>query len=411
MGLAADNPGDNRLSADDDKGFSTRLVAAGRRAELTHGIVNPPVYRASTILFPTIAALENANANRDSTLYYGRRGTPTTWALQEALTELTPGGAGTRLFPSGLAAVAGALLGVLRAGDHLLMVDTVYEPTRALCGGLLARLGITTTYYDPMLGGDIVALFQPNTRAVFVESPGSLTFEVQDIPAIAAVAHQREAFVIADNTYGGPALYPVLMQGVDLSVVALTKYVVGHSDVLMGAVTANPRAMGLLASVSGELGQTVSPDDAFLALRGLRTLGVRMERQAATALSLARWLATHPLVDKVLHPTLPDCPGHNVFARDATGPAGLFSIVLRQGSRADAAGLVEGLRHFGIGFSWGGYESLALPVTPNRRKGGWAAPGPVIRLSIGLENEADLKADLVAGLDRYAAALKSGGGA
>lgn len=385
--------------------LATRLVEAGRREEWTHGIVNPPVYHASTVIFPTLAAYEAANANFETALFYGRRGTPTTWALEDALTSLTPGGAGTRLFPSGVAAIAAALLAVLRGGDHLLMVDSTYEPTRTLCNGLLANMGIETSYYDPLVGGAITELFRPNTRAVFVESPGSLTFEVQDIPAIAAAARARDSLVIADNTYGGPTLYPVLALGADLSCVSLTKYVIGHSDAMLGAVTASARAWPLMKAAAGQLGQCGAPDDVFLALRGLRTLGVRLDRQGATALSLAQWLAGHPAVERVLHPSLPSCPGHALFARDCAAPAGLFSFVMRQGSWPQLAALVDHLRYFKMGFSWGGYESLILPLRPgkNRTATRWPAGGPVLRVNIGLEDEADLKADLAAGLERYSA--------
>jgi cysteine-S-conjugate beta-lyase len=383
----------------------TRLVEAGRRPEWTQGIVNVPVFHASTVLFPTLEAFDAASPAKENQLFYGRRGTPTTWSLQDALTELTPGGVGTALFPSGVAALATALLSVLRAGDHLLMVDAAYDPTRTLCDGLLRQMGIETSYYDPLAGADIVQSFRPNTRAVFVESPGSLTFEIQDIPAIAAVAHAREAFVIADNTYGGPSLYPVLSLGADISVVSLTKYVIGHSDAMMGAVTANARAWPLVKTAAGQLGQCAAPDDVFLALRGLRTLGVRLKQQSEAALALAHWLADHPEVMQVLHPALPDCPGHAVFRRDCGKPAGLFSFILKRGERHHLAAFVDGLAHFGMGYSWGGFESLILPIRPERYRTAtrWTTTTPMLRISVGLEDFEDLQRDLATGLERYAA--------
>lgn len=387
-------------------GDNTRLVQGGRRPEWTGGIVNPPVYHASTCVFETMAHFEAAIADPDGGLYYGRRGSPTTWALADALTELEPGAAGTHLFPSGVSAITAALLACLSPGDHLLMVDTTYEPTRLICDGFLKRMSIETTYYDPLIGADIAALMRPNTKAVFTESPGSITFEVQDIPAIVDVAHAHDAMVLLDNTWATPLYFPAIAAGVDMSIHALTKYVVGHSDVMMGAVTTNQRAWPLMKSISSVLGSGPGPDDAYLALRGLRTMGVRLKAQSAAALDIAHWLASHPLVDRVLHPALPDCPGHALWARDFKGASALFAIVLKSADRSGLPAFLDNLQHFSMGFSWGGFESLILAVKPERVRTAtpWTDSGIVLRLNIGLEDPADLIADLEAGLARYAAA-------
>ena len=390
-------------------GPNTRLVHAGRRDDWTRGpgmaagIVNPPVWHASTILFDDLAALDAARHNPDAGLYYGRRGTPTSWALEEALTGLEPGAAGTKLYPSGVAAIAAALLTVVRAGDHVLMVDTAYEPSRAFADRFLKPLGVATTFYPPT--ADIEPLLQDNTRAILLESPGSLTFEVQDVPAIVAVAKARNIATVLDNTWATPLLFPAIGHGVDFSVQALTKYTGGHSDVMMGSVTTTAKWLRRLATKSYLLGYCVGPDDAYLALRGLRTLGLRLDRQGASALRIAEWLQGHPAVARVLHPGLPDDPGHALFTRDFRGASGLFAFVLKQGMRAHTAALIDHLAHFGIGFSWGGYESLILPVelTGIRSATSTDAGGQIVRLSIGLEDPADLIADLAAGLDRYEA--------
>lgn len=411
MGRAARHAGGDGSGVSGSSGGKRRpatvVTQAGRRPEWTHGIVNPPVYRASTCLFETLADLDRAIADPDAQLYYGRRGTPTTWALEAALTELEPGAAGTKLYPSGVAAIAAALLSVLKSGDHLLMVDSAYEPTRLFCNRTLRDLGVETTYYDPLVGGGIAELIQPNTRAVFMESPGSLTFEVQDVPAIVAAAKARDVVTLIDNTWATPLLFPAIGHGVDLSIQSLTKFVVGHSDVLMGAVTAAPGVWERLRTATFRLGQSVSSDDAYLAMRGLRTLDVRLERHGRSSVEIARWLETHPAVARVLHPALPSHPSHALWQRDFRGSSSLFAMVLKAGGRADTAPLVDGLSHFGMGFSFGGYESLILPVEPHRLRTAtrWEAPGPLVRLHIGLEDPDDLKADLDAGLARYLAAL------
>jgi cystathionine beta-lyase len=382
------------------KSPETRLVEAGRRAEWTHGIVNPAVWRASTVLFDSVADMKAANPPADGTLHYGRNGTPTSWALQEALTELEPGAAMTRLYPSGAAAVAGALLSVLEAGDELLMVDSAYGPTRMLCDGLLKRFGVTTTYYDPMIGGGIASLIGERTRAVFMESPGTHTFEVQDVPAICAAAKGRGCVTLIDNTWATPLFFQAIRAGIDLSIVACTKYIGGHADLMLGSVTATAELADRLERGRRLLGQAAGPDDCWLALRGLRTLDVRLRRHQENGLKVARWLEQQPQVARVLHPALPGCPGHDLWARDFTGATGLFSFVLDGGGATEAARLVDSLTLFGIGYSWGGFESLALPADLVRTATRLDFEGPLVRLHIGLESPDDLIADLGTALER-----------
>ena len=397
---------------DDALAPATRLVGAGRRPEWTSlpgqpgGIVNPPVWRASTILFDDVAHLRSAGHDMHQRLFYGRKGTPTAWALAEALTALEPGAAGTMLYPSGVAAIAGALLALLKPGDQLLMVDSAYDPTRSMCDGLLADFGIETVFYDPLIGAGIDALITDRTAAIFLESPGSLTFEVQDVPAIVAVAKARDIPTLIDNSWATPLFFPALAMGVDIAILACTKYIVGHSDVMMGSVTANARWWPKVRGRAWGLGQVVSPDDAALTLRSLRTLAVRLDRHQASARILADWLAARPEVARVLHPALPDCPGHAAWARDFRGSSGLFSFVLAGGGEAERAAFIDALRLFGIGYSWGGFESLALPVDPARYRTArpWQAEGPVVRLHIGLEEPADLIADMESGLAVWRAA-------
>jgi cystathionine beta-lyase len=386
---------------------ATRVVSAGRRPEWTQGIVNTPVWRASTILYDSVAELRGRAApDTHHQLFYGRRGTPTQWSLADALTELDPGAEATLLYPSGVAAVAAALLAILSPGDELLLADSVYDPTRNLASGLLKRFGVTTTFYDPLIGAGIASLCTERTKAIFLESPGSLTFEVQDVPAIVGVAKARGITTLIDNTWATPLLLPAIGMGVDYSILACTKYVVGHSDVMLGSVTAAEGQYDRLRSATYQLGQTASPDDAWLGARGLRTMAVRLEQHGRSALRIAEWLRTRPEVARVLHPALPDCPGHETFVRDFRGASGLFSFVLRGGSDKARAALIDGLEHFGIGYSWGGFESLAIPVDPQRHRSAtrWEAEGPTVRLQIGLEDADDLIADLEAGLARFAAA-------
>lgn len=398
---------------DDDLAPATRLVGAGRKPEWTRmpgkpgGVVNPPVWRASTILFDDVAHLRAMGADTHEQFFYGRRGTPTAWALADALTALEPGAAGTMLYPSGVAAIAGALLALLRPGDQILMVDSAYDPSRTMCNGLLADFGVEVRYYDPLIGAGIADLITDATKVIFLESPGSLTFEVQDVPAIVAAARARGVVTVIDNTWATPLYFPALGHGVDVAVMACTKYIVGHSDVMMGSVTANARWWPRIRARALGLGQVVSADDAALALRSLRTLAVRLDRHRASALAVARWLADRPEVAKVLHPALPDCPGHALWARDFSGSTGLFSIMLAGGGEAERAAFVDALRLFGIGYSWGGFESLALPVDPARYRTArpWAGAGPLVRLHIGLEEPADLIADLDAALGVWRGAM------
>ena len=386
-----------------DFGKDTRLVGAGRRADWTGPVVNPPVWRASTHLYPDTAALkEGGRTNEDGRFFYGRRGAPTQWALADALTELEPGAAGTVLYPSGVAAIAGALMAVLKPGDVLLVTDNAYEPSRIMAGGILARMGVEARFFDPLDLESFAAQFCDRTKAVLLESPGSLTMEVCDVPALAAIAHDHGAVSLIDNTWASSLGFPALERGCDIAIMSLTKHVGGHSDLMMGSASAGERWYRRLRQTAQGLGQVVSPDDAALALRGLRTMGVRLEKSAATALALSEWLATRPEVAHVLCPMLPDAPGHDLWRRDFAGGCGLFSFVLKGRDQAAAERFVDALDLFGIGFSWGGYESLALPIDPGSIRS--ATPWPPatwdpadrwgMRLSIGLEDAADLRADL-----------------
>ncbi len=393
---------------------ATKVVTAGRRPEWTRdasgrGIVNPPVWRASTILYPNVAEMRAAQKpDTHHQLYYGRRGTPTQWALAEALNDLEPGAEGTFLYPSGVTAVNAALLSVLKPGDDLLVVDSCYEPTRAFARGFLKRFGVTTRFYDPLVGAGIADLIQDNTAAILLESPGSLTFEVQDVPAIVAAAKARGVATVLDNTWATPLLFPAIAKGVDLTVLACTKYVVGHSDAMLGSVTAGPGRFAALRDISHELGLFASPDDCWLGSRGLRTLAVRLRQHEAAALEIARWLQGRTEVARVLHPALPDDPGHALWKRDFKGAAGLFAFALKDGDEASRAAFIDALRHFGIGYSWGGYESLVIPADAARVRTATTPDfgGPLVRLQIGLEDPADLIADL----DQALAAFRSARG-
>jgi len=386
----------------------TQIVSLGRDKKWTKGVINPPVFRASTMLFETMEEMRFATKNRaNGEMFYGRRGGPTHFAFQAAIAELE-GGVGTALYPSGSAAISGALLSFLKAGDHLLMVDNAYEPTRALCDNLLAGYGIETTYYDPLIGAGIKDLIQENTKVLFLESPGSITMEIQDVPTLSKIAHENDIIVMLDNTWASPINSRPFEMGVDISIQAATKYIVGHSDVMMGTATANEKYWDQLREHSYLMGYCTSPDDVYLASRGLRTLGVRMAQHEKNALKVANWLATRPEVDHLRHPAFESCPGHEFFERDFSASNGLFSFVLKEGNLKSITALVENMAHFKMGFSWGGYESLILGVfgiDKLRTATTWDSSKPLVRLHIGLENVDDLIADLEAGFERFNAAL------
>jgi cysteine-S-conjugate beta-lyase len=381
-------------------GLATKIVTGGRSPELTGPVVNAPVWRASTHLYDDVAALEaGKKQNEDGRFFYGRRGSPTQWSLAQALNDLEPGAAGTMLYPSGVAAVSCALLSVLRPGDVLLMTDNAYDPSRSFAEGFLKDFGVETRYFDPQIGEAISEHFCERTRVILLESPGSLTFEVQDVPAIcaAAKAHigNRPIVTILDNTWATPFFFTALDKGVDMAILAGTKYVVGHSDAMLGSVTTTKAYWPTLRNTAQQMGQIVAPDEAYLASRGLRTMAVRLKAHEASALRIARWLQDRTEVVSVRHPALPDCPGHTIWQRDFTGSSGLFAFVL-DGNKAQAAAFIDALEIFGIGYSWGGFESLALPVHPEKFRSAtqWDANQTVIRLQIGLEDTEDLIADL-----------------
>ncbi|WP_404482182.1 cystathionine beta-lyase [Novosphingobium sp. BL-52-GroH] len=387
----------------DDLSEATRIVGAGRRSEWTGAVVNPPVWRASTHLYEDTAALfEGPRTNEDGRFFYGRRGAPTQWALSEALTTLEPGAAGTVLYPSGVAAIAGVMLTLLRPGDVVLISDNAYDPSRAMGKGLLTDFGIEPRFFDPLDIAGYEALFCERTRAVLLEAPGSLSMEMCDLAALAAVAREKGAISVLDNTWASPLGFPALERGIDISLMALTKHVGGHSDVMMGSASAGPELYARLRQRAQQLGTVVSPDDAALVLRGLRTLHLRLKRESDSALAIAQWLAGRPEVAQVLCPMLPGAPGHEVWKRDFTGGCGLFSFVFKGGTAVARNRFVDGLSLFGIGYSWGGFESLALPIEPSgyRSRMAWP-PGPAdeadrhgVRLAIGLEDPRDLIADI-----------------
>src|SRR5450432_3614559 len=392
-------------SSRDDAGASpqraeTLLVTAGRDTKAQKGFVNPPVVHGSTVLYPTA---EDLHAHRGE-FQYGRRGTPTTKALQEALMALEgPQCAGVGIAPSGLSAITTTLLSVLKSGDHVLVCDNAYRPTRNFCEGLLSGYGVATDYYDHSIGAGITSLFKPNTKAVLVEAPGSQSFEMPDIPAIAAAAHAQGALVIDDNTWATPLFHRSLELGVDISMQAATKYIGGHSDIMFGTISANARAWPIVSRMIRLLGVCAGPDDVFLALRGVRTLAVRLAQHHRSGLEMARWLAARPEVIDVLHPGLESDPGHSIWKRDFTGASGLFSIVLKPAPQKAVDALLDAVKLFGMGYSWGGFESLVIPFDCSgyRSATKWAPGGPTLRLHIGLENVEDLKADLARGFEAF----------
>lgn len=378
-------------------GDDTRLALAGRSPAAWHGFVNTPVFHGSTVLSPTVKDL----LQRTQPYIYGRRGTPTSDALEHAIVELE-GSAGAVLCPSGLSACTLALLSCLKPGDHLLVTASVYGPVRHACDGVLARLGIETTYYDPLAHTSIETLLRPQTRALYVESPGSYTFEVQDVAALARIGHAHGLTVLADNSWATPLFFRPHDHGVDLSIHAGTKYLVGHSDAMLGSVSATSAAWPALKQLHGDLGLCVGPDDIYLALRGLRTLGVRLRQHQQNALKVAHWLKQRPEVQAVLHPAFDDCPGHDIWRRDFTGSSGLFSVILQPMLDVALEALLDGLALFGLGYSWGGFESLVVPfeLDAHRLDTRWPAGGRGVRLHVGLEDPADLIADLAAGFER-----------
>lgn len=383
------------------KRMRTRLAHVGRLPFDQHGFVNTPVYRGSTVLFPDTAELIAYQAPYT----YGTKGTPTTEALENAWSEIA-GAADAVLAPSGLAAIALALLTVVKAGDHILVPDSVYRPTRNFCDSVLARLGIEAAYYDPLIGADIAQLMRERTSAILTESPGSLSLEVQDVPAIAAAAHARGVCVILDNTWATPLFFPPHQHGVDLAIEAGTKYLSGHSDLLLGLVSANDAWRHRLRATFNAFAMCAGPEDVFLALRGLRTLELRLREAERAGLALAQWLQARPEVACVLHPALPSHPGHALWKRDFLGSTGLFSIILKPYSQKAVAALLDGLELFGLGYSWGGFESLVIPFDCKsyRTATHWAPDGPALRFSVGLEDIEDLKDDLDAGFARLRAA-------
>lgn len=383
----------------------TKLVTSGRTSAKKVGIVNTPVHHASTILFPTLAALREAQKDPIRNLLYGRLGTPSTFDLEDALAD-AEGGHAAIACPSGMAALAIALTALVKTGDHILVVDTVYDPVRAFLNHTLTRFGVEVTYYAPAIGSGISDLIRPETRLVLCEAPGSHSFEVQDIPAIAKAAHASDVIVIMDNTWATPLYFRPFEHGVDVSIQAVTKYIVGHSDCEMGAIICSEKTFPDIKQQATRLGNCVAPDDCYLALRGLRTLAARMPLHQAAGFRLAEWWGAQPEVEQVLHPGLPSFPGHDIWKRDFLGASGLFGVVFRKGTSEGAVrALVDNRRYFGIGFSWGGFESLILPTDPKKLhpETPWPYEGPSIRIHAGLENVDDLIEDLEEGMAAFRA--------
>lgn len=391
-----------------DKHLDTALVNAGRSKKYTQGSVNSVIQRASSLVFDTVEAKKHATRNRaNGELFYGRRGTLTHFSLQEAMCELE-GGAGCALFPCGAAAVANTILAFVEQGDHVLMTNTAYEPSQDFCTKILAKLGVTTSWFDPLIGADIARLVRPETRVVFLESPGSITMEVHDVPAIVAAVRQvaPEAIIMIDNTWAAGILFKALDFGIDISIQAGTKYLIGHSDAMVGTAVANARCWPQLRENAYLMGQMLDADTAYMTSRGLRTLGVRLRQHHESSLRIAEWLAQHPQVARVNHPALPGSKGHEFWKRDFTGSSGLFSFVLNKRlNDAELAAYLDNFSLFSMAYSWGGFESLILANQPEqiahiRPDAEVDFSGTLIRLHIGLENVDDLKADLAAGFAR-----------
>lgn len=379
----------------------TRLIHAGGNPAAHKGVVNTPVYRASTVIYPTVEAMEDASKNPLDGVFYGRYGTPTSFAFEEAVAELEGANASISVC-SGQAAITAALMAFLKTGDHLLMVDTVYGPTRKLCDRVLAGLGVETTYYDPLIGAGIAELMRPETKVIFTESPGSLTFEVQDIPAIAKAAHTGDAIVILDNTWSAGLYFQPFEHGVDVSVQAATKYIGGHADAMLGMISTTEEHHKKLRVSTVGMGYCAAPDSCFLGARGLRTIKVRMERHQRNGLALAEWFKARPEVARVLHPALSDCPGHEFWKRDFTGASGLFAVILNDIAKDRVDAMLDGFEYFSMGYSWGGFESLMIPISPadQRTATNWQAPGPALRVHAGQEDITDLIDDLERGFER-----------
>ncbi len=379
----------------------TIVSHAGRDPERFEGVVNTPVFRASTVLFSDVESYEVRNPDDYKVMRYGIHGTPTTFALEEAVAWLEGGHAAVAL-PSGLAAIVAALAAFAKNGAHILVSDSVYQPTRNFCDKRLRALGVETEYYDPLIGSDIAALIRPNTTAIFCETPGSLTFEMQDLPAIAAAAHAQGIPVLADTTWGTPYFFRSFEHGVDISIHAATKYIAGHADVMMGIIVTNEEFWLKVRRAVADYGYCVSPDDCYLALRGLRTIGVRMRHQQESALKIARWLQARPEVARVIYPALEGDPGHAIWKRDFSGAASLFGVVLMAASDEAVDTLINSLELFGIGSSWGGFESLAIRANPGKYRTAtkWNPGGPLLRLHVGLEDPDDLIADLERGFEK-----------
>ena len=387
----------------------TILEHVGRDPAKNFGIVNPPVYHASTVIFPSLKTLLETRVDRASGAFegitYGREGTPTTRAFEEAITQLE-GGYRAVTLPCGLGAIATSLMAFLKSGDHLLMPDQLYAPARQFCDDVLAKFGVEVTYYDGVIAGGIAALMKPNTTVVYLESPGSLTFEIQDVPAIARVAKQRGATVLMDNTWASPIFFHPLAHGVDVVIHAATKYISGHSDLMLGVAVCNEATLVPVKKTASTAGYCGGPDDIYMALRGLRTLGVRMRRHYESALAVAAWLQKRPEVHRVHYPALPEDPGYGIWKRDFLGASGLFGFTLKSYSDRAFAEFLDHMDLFKLGYSWGGYESLMVPTYPStlRSSTRWEAPGPSIRIHVGLENVDDLVDDFERGFARLRAA-------
>jgi len=381
--------------------FDTRLVRSGSNPRDQGGAVNPPVFRASTIIFPTVEAMKESEKNKFDTTFYGVHGTPTSFALETAMAEVEEGYRAISV-SSGLAAITTALISFLEAGDHLLMVDSVYAPTRNFCNTTLKRFGVKTTYYDPLIGSDIKNLLKPETKVIFTESPGSYTFEIQDIPSIVKVAHNHDIKVMIDNTWSAGQFFKPFNHKVDISIQATTKYQAGHADVILGHIITRTKEDWLkLKTNTGILGQAVAPDVCYLALRGLRTLSVRLEEHQKNALTIANWLKERPEVEKILHPAFSSCPGHEFWQRDFTGSSGLFSVILRDVNIEKVHKMLDNMEYFSMGYSWGGFESLMVYSDPSKIRTAtkWRASGPLLRIHVGQEDVRDLIADLERGLN------------